>query len=158
MKCISVLVAIASVAWAQVPSVPPSFAGTWVLNAERSDAIDAAAEVLKVDAMTRPFMPKKPEQMIQIGPGTLTVSSKAAKRTETFTLDGITPTSVNLFNASGSVTARLDGEAVVLAGTLSVEDKPLRFVSRRTVVGDEMTVVTQLGETVTFTRRFWRKR
>jgi hypothetical protein len=149
--------ALSLVAFAQPAPPPPGLAGTWVLDPERSDRIDAIADFLKVDGMTRLFAPKKPEQRITVAAGSVTITGTAGKP-ETFVLDGTTPTQFKLFNAKGTVVARAQADALVLEGQLTVEGTTHKLTTQRRIQGDEMTVVTQLGEPValTFKRVFVR--
>lgn len=159
MRALFLLILASPAAMAQTAQVPAEFAGTWQLSPEKSDDLSVIADFLKIDATTRWFAPKRPEQTISVAGSTLTIQGSRGNP-ETFILDGKTATPLELFTAKGSVTAQLEGSTVVLRGTLVIDGAPHSVVSRRSVVGDELTSLTVFDgpSGVSFKRVFLRRK
>ena len=127
---------------------PTTLAGTWELDPDASDDPGPMMEAMGVPTALKLLAPKKPKQTLAVSNGTVSVTANGlkGKRTEVFTLDGKTPNKADVMGIALELTSTLEGEVVVSRGTLASADGGREsLITRRSVSGDRMTVVTSIG-------------
>lgn len=127
---------------------PAQLAGTWEFDAAKSDDPGPMMETLGVPAYLKSLAPKKPQQEIALGEGTITITAQSPKgqRSETLRLDGKTANKAELMGSALEVVTAVEEGAVVSRGTLVVEGAKKPVVLRRKADGGVMTVELTVGE------------
>lgn len=121
--------------------------GRWRLDPSRSDPIDLVAKRLGVPWWQRALAPSRVEQELSLDGNILQIRTQGhVARSERLPLDGRTAVVVDIAGRSATVRARLEGEVLVLRGTLARGTVSEPLVSRRWVNEGATYVVTIFGD------------
>lgn len=147
-----------AVALAAAP--PSSMVGTWTLDLTASSDVAPVLEKLGIPGFLGKAAGSSTQKVSVQGERLVVeVDGSLGDRTETVDLSGKQAVTGSFFGYEYRVIPRLDGEAIVAAGTIRIDGKDQLFVSRRSVSGAVMTVDTTIGtgaDAVTL-RRVFRK-
>lgn len=134
--------------------------GQWRLDPARSDPIDQVAKRFGVPWWQRALAPSRVEQELTLDGTDLHIRTKGhVTRSERLPLDGQTSVTVDIAGRSATVRASVEGEVLILRGTLSRGHYSERLESRRWTHNGDTFVVTTFGEgsdVLRFTRVFVR--
>ena len=125
---------------------PPSFAGTWTLDAARSSDLKPTLQRLGGPTFLA-SLSGQVTQVISLGPESITVEVQTAMKNATATMsltEGAEITG-DLFSIVYVARPRVDGNAIVATGTITLSGEATPFETRRTVEGDVMHSVITIG-------------
>lgn len=133
-----------SLAFAAAP--PPSLAGTWQLDAERSSDAGPLLARMGVPAVLA-SLSGSVTQVITLGEESITVTVKSAFKdgAETMSLASGAQASGSIFGATFTVKPEVVGSTIHATGTIELSGVPTPFETRRFVVGDTMHSVFTVG-------------
>jgi hypothetical protein len=126
-------------------TLPPAIVGTWTLDLERSDDPGPLLERLGVPWLFRVLAPKVVQQEIIVESGRVHIRVSGQPRDEILTVDGKTPSHTELVGSPLVLVSRVDGDAIVSEGTITIDGRPLAVRSVRQATTREMRVTNTFG-------------
>lgn len=139
---------------------PASLVGVWTLDVAASSDPAPVLAKLGVPSFLASASGSSTQTLSIVGDDlVVTVDGAFGERTETVDFDQKKAYTGSMFGYDYRVFPKLDGEAVVSAGTIRIGGKDQFFQTRRTAAGAVMTIETTIGtgaEAVTL-RRVFRK-
>jgi hypothetical protein len=139
--------------------LPAAIVGTWELDHARSDDPGPLLERLGVPWLFRVLAPKVVQQEIILEPGRVHIRVSGQSRDEVLTIDGKTPARTELVGHPLVLVSRVEGDAIVSEGTVTIDGVPLAVRSVRRATAREMHVTNTFGTgpgAVVFRRVFLR--
>lgn len=133
--------------------------GTWDLDLARSDDPGPLLERLGVPWLFRLLAPKAVQQEIIVEPGRVQIRVSGQRKDELLTVDGKTPSRTELVGSPLVLVSRVEGDAIVSEGTVTIDGKPLAVKSVRQASAREMHVTNTFGtgpDAIVFHRVFVR--
>jgi hypothetical protein len=126
--------------------LPPALVGTWELDRERSDDPGPLLVRLGVPWIVRPLASRVAQHEIILEPGIVIIRVSGQSRDEVLTVDGKTPSHSELVGSPLVLVSRVDGDAIVSEGTLTIDGRPLATTSVRRARGRELHVTNTFGK------------
>jgi hypothetical protein len=125
--------------------LPPAIVGTWNLDLERSDDPGPLLERLGVPWLLRKLAPRVVQQEIIVESGRVHIRVSDQKKDEVLTVDGKTPAHTELVGNPLVLLSRVEGDAIVSEGTITIDGRQLAVRSVRQATASEMRVTNTFG-------------
>ncbi|MBM4280701.1 MAG: hypothetical protein FJ137_08030 [Deltaproteobacteria bacterium] len=126
-------------------TLPPALVGTWDLDVARSDDPGPLLQRLGVPWLFRVLAPRVVQREIIVQPSRVRIRVSGRPRDEVLTVDGKTPSYTELVGSPLVLVSRVEGDAIVSEGTVTIDGRPLAVKSVRQATTSEMRVTNTFG-------------